>query len=106
MPQAIYTVTDLPEGGVEASTAFVREHLAKARTHIGTGETESLAIVLPVAEDSHRDWRLALARDLARAHAPARVNVVAGVDGDALTGILGYLESAKGVTGHYLQLNE
>lgn len=106
MAQAIYTVTDLPRDGIEAGAVFAKEHLANARALIGTAQTESLVIVLPKADHSHRDWRLALARDLARAHAPARVNVVSADDGDPLAGILEYLESAKGVTGHYLQANE
>ena len=54
----------------------------------------------------YRDWRLALARDLAREAAPKRVNVVAGPEGEARTATLRFLSDAPGVTGQYLVCHE
>jgi hypothetical protein len=62
----------------------------------------ALAIILPPAAHDHRDWRLALARDLAREAAPRRVNVVAGSPGEALEQTLRFLADAPGVTGQYM----
>jgi hypothetical protein len=106
MAQRFYEVSDLPESGLEASAAFHRKHLEPARALIGENEGSSLVIVLPPAEPDHADWRRTLARDLARAHAPARVNVIAGSDANQLAKLIEYLGSAKGVTGHYLQTHE
>ncbi len=105
MAQAIYKASDLPDSAIEASTAFARDHLEAARALIGEGEDDNLVIVLPHADHNHNDWRRTLARDLARAHAPARVSVVAGT-GEPLKATLAYLDRAKGVTGHYLQTDE
>lgn len=106
MAQRVYEVTQLPEGGIAASAAFMAEHLEPARAAIGRGEEDSLAIILPAASSDERDWRTALARDLARAHTPARVNVIAGTHAEKLAALLGYLANAKGVTGQYLETHE
>ncbi len=57
---------------------------------------------MPAAPYDHADWRRAVARDLARAYAPKRVNVVGGND---LAATLDYLAGAPGVTGQYLPLD-
>lgn len=106
MAQRFYEVDDLPDSAIEASAAFMADHLAPVRAAIGSGADDSLAIILPAVPSDHRDWRRSLARDLARAHAPARVNVIAGDDADRLGAILHYLASAKGVTGQYLETHE
>lgn len=106
MAQRLYEVTDLPESGIAASAAFHRDHLEAARALIGRDDADSLAIVLPAASSDHRDWRTALARDLARAHTPVRVNVIASTDAEKLVSTLHYLASAKGVTGQYLETHE
>ena len=103
MAQRFYEISDLPDCGIEASAAFTREHLNAARALIGEADCDSLAIILPPAGRDHADWRRTLARDLARAHAPARVNVIAGHNDEELAGLLAYLGNAKGVTGHYLE---
>lgn len=106
MVQKVYTVTQLPESALIASAVFHRDHLDPARRLIGQGADESLAIVLPPAPSDHADWRRALARDLARACAPVRVNVVAGEEAGPRAALLSYVEGAKGVTGHYLEAHE
>ena len=92
----------LPTGALDAATAFMALHLEAARALLADPETTALAIILPPAPYDHRDWRLALARDLAREAAPARVNVVAGPAGNARAQTLRFLANAPGVTGQYL----
>ena len=99
-------VTLLPEGALDAQTAFMALHLEAARALLADPETNALAVILPPAAHDHRDWRLALARDLAREAAPKRVNVVAGVEGEARKSVLHFLEDAPGVTGQYLSCHE
>ena len=45
--------------------AFMALHLETARAIIADHRTTALAITLPPAGHDHRDWRLAIARDLA-----------------------------------------
>jgi hypothetical protein len=96
----------LPDGALEAASAFLAEHLVAARNILAEAETTALAIVLAPAPHDHRDWRRALGRDLARAAAPKRVNIVAGHPGEALEATLRFLADAPGVTGHYLVCHE
>ena len=96
----------LPEGALDAATAFMALHLEAARALLADPQTTALAIILPPAPHDHRDWRLALARDLAREVTPKRVNVVAGVPGEARAATLRFLADAPGVTGQYLPCHE
>ena len=96
----------LPEGGLDAATAFMALHLEAARAILADPATSALAIILPPAGRDHRDWRLALARDLAREVAPKRVNVVSGRPGAARGATLRFLSDAPGVTGQYLVCDE
>ncbi len=103
MSQAVLRVEDLPQGALEAAANFHSEWLEQARSMLAHGG-EALAIVLPPAPYDHADWRRAVARDMARAAAPQRVNVVAG-DGEAVEHALAFLAAAPGVTGQYLRLD-
>ncbi|MFY7744045.1 MAG: Rossmann fold domain-containing protein [Erythrobacter sp.] len=96
----------LPASALDAGVAFMALHLEAARALLADPETTALAIILPPAGHDHRDWRLALARDLAREAAPKRVNVVAGLPGDAREATLGFLANAPGVTGQYCVCHE
>jgi hypothetical protein len=96
----------LPLGALDAVNAFMAFHLEAARAILADPATTALAIVLPPAAHDHRDWRLALARDLAREVAPQRVNVIAGVPGEARDATLRFLSDAPGVTGQYLVCDE
>jgi len=104
--QAVLTIDDLPQSGILASTAFVRDHLAAARRWLERADKQALAIVLPVAGPDHDDWRRTLARDLARAYAPIRVNVVGASGVEQAAPLLAYLRDAPGVTGQYLAAHE
>ena len=95
-------IGSLPDGALDAMGAFMASHLGAARALLAEADCSALAIVLPPAAHDHKDWRRALARDLAREAAPGRVNVVAGAPGAALSQTLRFLADAPGVTGQYL----
>ncbi len=99
-------VAALPDAPLDAAGAFMAFHLEPARAVLADPGTTALAILLPPAGHDHRDWRLALARDLAREAAPKRVNVLAGAPGEALNRTLHFLADAPGVTGHYLPCHD
>lgn len=99
-------VAALPDAPLDAAGAFMALHLAAARAALADPEVTALVIILPLAGQDHRDWRLALARDLAREAAPKRVNVLAGAEGEARKAALCFLADAPGVTGHYLVCHE
>ena len=97
----------LPDGApIDGMSAFAAEHLAQARRMLDEAGAGALAIVLPPAAAEHDDWRRAIARDLARAHTPARVNVVSGSAGAGRDALVAYLANAPGVTGQYLAVHE
>ncbi|WP_301749949.1 Rossmann fold domain-containing protein [uncultured Erythrobacter sp.] len=96
----------LPDTALDAAGAFMAFHLEAARAALAEAQTTALAIILPPAAHDHRDWRLALARDLAREAAPKRINVVAGLPGEAREATLRFLSDAPGVTGQYLVCHE
>lgn len=96
----------LPDNALDAAGAFMAFHLEAARAALADAQITALAIILPPAPHDHRDWRLALARDLAREAAPARVNVVAGLPGAAREATLRFLSDAPGLTGQYLVCHE
>ncbi len=104
--QVVQTVTALPESALSAAEAYFADHLATSRAKLDDSETTSLVVLLPLAPTDHDDWRRALARDLARAAAPKRVNVVAASDPDIARRALAYLRDAPGVTGQYLVSHE
>ncbi len=106
MTQRVLTVEALPESAIEASATFITQHLAHARKLAGETDTAALAIVLPPAPSDHDDWRRTLARDLARAHAPVRVNVIGGEPGTARDTTLDFLAAAPGVTGQYCPVDD
>ena len=103
--QAVLSVETLPECAIDAAAQFMTAHLASARSLLD-GEADALAIVLPSAPRDHDDWRRAVARDLARAHAPTRVNVIGTSQESQRIALLGYLEGAPGITGQYLPGHE
>ncbi|WP_086734435.1 Rossmann fold domain-containing protein [Erythrobacter colymbi] len=96
----------LPDAALDAATAVMARHLEVARALLAEPETTALAIILPPAAHDHRDWRLALARDLAREGAPKRVNIVSGHPGERIASALRFLADAPGVTGQYLVCHE
>ena len=98
--------TSLPDSALDAASAFMAFHLEAARALLARPDCDALAIILAPAGHDHADWRLALARDLAREAAPKRVNLVAGSPGPAREATLRFLADAPGVTGQYLVCDE
>jgi len=96
----------LPDNPLDAAIAFHAFHLEGARALLAEPNCTALAIILPPAPRDHRDWRRALARDLAREAAPRRVNVVSGLRGEERETIIAFLQDAAGVTGQYLPCHE
>ena len=104
--QAVIEIQDLPERSLDAAGAFHRVHLDAVTAKLGDADTSSLVLVLPAAGPDHDDWRRTVARDLARAYGPKRVNVIAATNCGAIDEMLAYLRNAPGVTGQYLQAHE
>lgn len=72
-----------------------------------SGETafDAVVVLFPVADHTHRAWRLAAIQQLAREAAPTRVNGVVGEDFDATDEIVSWLANAPGVTGQLLAVD-
>lgn len=96
----IHEARDLPDGPLEAAAAFHAGHLPKIEEMIA-GSPALVTIVFGPGDHEQRDWRMAAVRNLARKHAPIRVNGVAGAD-DSVQPLLIFLENAPGVTGQLL----
>ena len=105
MAQQVLKIDALPEDCVKAAAIFYSDFLDQIEAMLADDKAV-VAICLPSAAKSHDDWRRAAARDLARAHAPCRVNIVGGNEGVEFQAILTYLENAPGITGQYLAAHE
>ena len=99
---AVVVIESLPEAALDAAADFTANHLPTILGHLQNGE--DVVAVLPEAAYDHVDWRRAAVRDLARAHAPTRVNFITTGSQTAVDETIRYLASAAGVTGQYLPL--
>lgn len=93
-------VDDLPSAPLAAAGVFHQHWSPHVEDLLSGGE--DVLVTLAPADYTHREWRRAVAAGLARAHAPQRVNVVAG-EGAVLDAFAGYLAAAPGITGQYLE---
>ncbi len=93
-------VDGLPDDPLAAAGVFHQHWLAHVEDVLATGE--DVLLLLPSADHTHREWRLAIVTGLARKHTPRRINMVAG-DGDAVDATEAYLAKAPGITGQYLE---
>ncbi len=98
-------VPPLPDLPSSAAAAFHRDVMPEAAALLGDGATD-LTLLFAPADHTHTAWRHAAVQTLAREHAPARVNAIAGADDAAIAAALAYLEAADGVTGQYLPLDD
>jgi hypothetical protein len=98
-------ITGLPDAPLDAAMVFHGDWLAQIRDVLKLSGDESLALVLPPADHSHRGWRLAAVQELARENAPRRVNALVSSDEAAIAAALDYLTGAAGVTGQLLALD-
>lgn len=105
--QAVLLVSGLPAAPADAAAVFHAVWLDKAREEIASlrGEDGALLLVLPEADHTHAEWRLAVAAMLAREAAPVRVNLAGCNVADAIAKFAEYLGRAPGVTGQYLPAN-
>ena len=101
---AVLRVGSLPEGALDAAAAFHSMVLPQVRAEVA-GAGGDLVLVFQPASHEHRAWRLAAVQQLARDHAPLRVNAIESDDEEAIAAALGYLPRAPGLTGHLLRLD-
>ena len=100
---AVIRVEPLPEPALDAAAAFHARWADEVRSAATQG-SEFIMVVLNPAPFDHADWRRAAARDLARAYPDHCINIVAGIDGGALTRMVDFLGRAPAITGQYLPL--
>jgi hypothetical protein len=93
-------VDGLPDEPLAAAGAFHQHWLAHVEDVLGKGE--DVMLVVPSADHTHREWRLAIVAGLARQYTPRRVNMVAGA-GAGVDASEAYLATAPGITGQYLE---
>jgi hypothetical protein len=99
----LYRVDALPEGALAAAAQFHAAELPKLQDALASGD--HLVLVFAPADYTHRAWRLAAVQQLARDHAPGRVNALASDDEAAIAAAVRYIETAEGLTGQYLPLD-
>ena len=102
---AALEVQPLPDLPSAAAAAFHLEYLHRAAVLLRDG-AQCLTLMFTAADHTQRGWRLAAVQTLAREHAPARVNAIAGGSASAIKAALTYLSAADGVTGQYLLLDD
>jgi hypothetical protein len=98
-------VSDLPASPSAAASAFHTECLPRTKTLLDEG-AQCLTLAFSAADHTHTAWRLAAVQSLAREHAPARINAIAGGSEAAIAAAQAFLESAEGLTGQYLPLDD
>ena len=103
--QQVVAIDSLPASALDAARSFYADHLATVMQTLDQGK-DGLVIALPNASRDHDDWRRALARDLARGHAPIRVNVIGADPGQRRDVLFRYLSTAPGITGQYLAAHD
>jgi molybdopterin biosynthesis enzyme len=101
---AAFRVDGLPGEPLAAAARFHADVLPRVLAALAA-ERADLVLVFGAADYTHRDWRRAVVRQLARDHAPMRVNALASDDETAVVAALAYLGMAPGVTGQYLSLD-
>jgi hypothetical protein len=93
----------LPDEALAAAAQFHGEVLPRVAEELAEGQ--DLTLVFAPADHTHRGWRLAAVQQLARLHAPIRINAVAGDDDAAIDAAIRYLAKAPGITGQLLPLD-
>jgi hypothetical protein len=88
--------------GQPALAAAARFH-AEVLPNLPAGP--DLTLVFEPADHTHTGWRRAVVQQLAREHAPRRINAIASDDPAAIESACRWLETAPGVTGQYLPLD-
>ena len=102
--QGIATLDPAEGGALDEARRFHADTLPTIIEMLEGGA--DVLIVFPNASVDYDDWRRAAIRDLARAHAPSRINAVTSGMDDAIDEASTYLSGAPGVTGQYLPLHD
>jgi hypothetical protein len=95
----VLALSGLGDDPVAAAARFYAQYGAQAQTMAAQGD---LALVFPVADHTHRAWRLAAVQGLARGAVPHRVNAL---EGPPVQAAIDYLAGAAGVTGQLLPID-
>jgi hypothetical protein len=101
---AALRIDGLPPEPLDAAAAFHAHWLPQAIA-LTEADADSLVLLFPAADHTHREWRLATVQGLARRFAPLRVNALACDQAEPIDAALRYLAAAPGVTGQYLPLD-
>lgn len=96
-------IDGLPDAPLAAAAAFHARWLPRVE---GVLAGEDITLVFGPADHAHRGWRLAAVQNLARAHAPRRINAVVSASPAAIAAAAAYLQAAPGVTGQLLVLDD
>jgi hypothetical protein len=100
---ALLRVGPLPGDALAAAARFHADVLPGVLDALAGGG--DLILIFAPADHTHRGWRLAAVQELARKHAPRRVNALAAEDEAAIAAAARYLGTAEGVTGQLLILD-
>jgi len=101
---ALWWVEGLPGESLSAAADF-HARLLPGILETLSGGVDHLTIVFAPADHTHRGWRLAVVQELAREHAPVRVNGLVSGEETAIAAAEAWLAEAKGVTGQLLALD-
>jgi len=104
----VLPISGLPHSPLDAAAAFHAEWLPRIRTLIGAADdtrNEHLVLIFPLADHCHRAWRLAAVQELARAHAPRRINALVSDSPPGQRAGQALLERCEGITGQVLVLD-
>ncbi|HKX79383.1 MAG TPA: hypothetical protein VJM34_12760 [Novosphingobium sp.] len=96
-----FRVGPLPAEAMAASVQFHAEVLPRLLMVLEVG-ARSATLVFDPADHTHTGWRLAVVQQLARRHAPVRINAIASGDEAAIAATLEYIAAADGLTGQLL----
>ncbi len=98
----VLEIETLPESAIKAAADFYRDILPGLANAFA--DHNCVILQLPKATSDHDDWRRSAARDVARAYAPKRFNIIGGGSSGSVSETRAYLETAEAVTGQYLKL--
>ena len=94
-------IDGLPDDPLAAAGVFHQHWMGHVEDVLAGGE--DVMLLVPSADYTHREWRLAMIAGLARKHTPRRINMVAGESVEAVDATETYLATAPGITGQYLE---
>jgi hypothetical protein len=99
---SVLAIEGLPAAPLAAAVAFHADWLAQAEAMLADGD---VVLVMALAGHEHRGWRLAAVQGLARAHSPARANLVECDEPAGIAAACAFLAASPGITGQILRLD-